>query len=116
MIKKDKVLFWNDSLCIELDKKPLAKFLSARNLLTNENFPLYIPEIQVLFYNIYDVILTLLHELTCIQIYNDNVIRLHLLEERRPISIFINDNFNIFTNNFIFDLVIFSELSFYKNN
>ncbi len=74
----ETVLYWNGTFKTEFNKKELANFLYEYTLNYSEDSPIYIPEVQGLFKNVFEIVLTYLHETTCIQIYNDGVIRLHL--------------------------------------
>lgn len=111
-MEKEKVVYWNGTYCRELNKVDLANFLSSKNAINMKRYPLYIPEVQGFFYNAYELILTYLHEITCIQIYNDNVIRLHLEYNvfNTSTSILIYDTYNTVSYDLLCNLIAFSEI------
>lgn len=106
----EKVLVWRGSNIKKVDKNQLFQFLAEKS---NKNFNSNICQHGV-YENAYEFILKNLNETTCIQVYQDNVIRLHLKHEYYsiPKSIFLDDYEicnNMMTVKLIEELITFSK-------
>ena len=97
-----------------VNRGELFKFLAKRVLDKDYEFCIYNDELKSFYENTYDFILKHLNEITCIQIYQDNVLRLHLKHGYfdSPKSIFVEDAWLLNSDNYmsmINDLISFSK-------
>lgn len=97
-----------------VNKEELFKFLAKRVLDKKYQFCFYNSELKEFYENTYDLILKRLDEITCIQIYKDNVLRLHLScgYFDSPKFIFLEDDWLCTSEeyiNMINDLISFSK-------
>lgn len=88
-----KVFIRHGNFSKSINKEELFKFLAKRVLDKKYEFGFYNDELKSFYKNVYDFILKNLNETFCIQIYQDNVIRLHLKHGHfdNPKSIFLED-------------------------
>jgi len=111
---KDELLFWYGPQMYYLKKSELAKILCSHMPKTSNRKYWYSCQLSQAFLDAYDLIITCLHELSCIQVYNDNILRLHFYRQdhfskAESITILDSEFYNDVTSNLITDLVNFAK-------
>jgi len=83
-----KILFWYGGKLKVLDRKKLFEFLCKKSFKKYWNISRSVKILNATYDNLYDFILKNLDKTSCIQIYEDFTIRLHLIP-RTPEEIFL---------------------------